>query len=238
MNIFWRILFAHLLTDFTLQTEQLVKWKREKTAGLSVHVLIFFLVGLFLTWNKFSTIWSTRVGIPLYGWVSIFLISGLHFLLDDGRIKVINHVATQADNLYFFLLDQLFHFSAIYLLTPTGKEIEKWAIFGCLFVAVTHFANVFLYYLEKKQTNLQAQEIKVFNAEKNYSLIERLIIASCFLLPGFWWTIFLLIIFVRPGFHKLLNLRSKGEHFSLLLLVVNYVIALSCGILARVVLVF
>lgn len=233
MNIFWRVYFAHLLCDFTLQTEQLVKWKREKAWGLSAHVLIFFLVGSFLTTGNLSRIWLTRIGLSLAGWMCLLTLSVIHFLLDNGRVQVITWRGSHADNLYFFLLDQAFHIISIYLLTPRGGPFEKWAIIGCLVVIATHFTNIFLYYSERLFN--APEKVKVYTPEKHYSLIERLLIVGCFLLPGQWWLIASLLGIMRPMAGKIFNLNPQGHNFSLWDFVFNYSFAVFCGILVRIV---
>jgi len=233
MNIFWRIYFGHLLCDFTLQTEQLVKWKREKIIGLSAHVLIFFIIGSVLTLGDLTKFWSTKSGLVLPGWVCLFILSIIHFFLDNGRIQVIDRGGTNTDNLYLFLLDQILHLGAIYLFTSSIGIIEKWVIIGCLVIFATHFTNIFLYYFEKlsKKNN----KIKVYTPEKHYSLSERLLIVFSFLPPGKWWLIGLIFLPLHLIVRKLFLSNPQENTLSVQELGVNYSLAFLCGILARII---
>ena len=39
MAIFWRLILAHFLADFTFQTNAVASWKRQSVWGMAVHVL-------------------------------------------------------------------------------------------------------------------------------------------------------------------------------------------------------
>lgn len=232
MNIFWRVYFAHLLCDFALQTEQLVKWKREKAWGLGAHVSIFFLVGALLTTGQLTKLWPTKIGLALPGWICLLILSVIHFLFDNSRIQVISWRGARTDNLYFFLLDQVLHLGTIYLFTAGGM-IEKWVILGCLAVSTTYFMNIFLYYYERLYN--ENNKVKVYTAEKHYSLIERLIILLVLLLPGKLWLIVLVFLPLRIVARNIFFFNPQGNTFSPSDLGLNYISALICGILARII---
>lgn len=237
MSIFWRVYFAHLLTDFTFQTEQLVKWKRKEIWGLALHILIFFFLGSILTISSLGKIWQTRIGLFLPGWICLLLLSGIHFLLDRGRVKIISWRGAKIDSLCLFLLDQVFHFSSIYFLTPYLGEVklEKWILIGCLVVLATHFTNIFLYYLEKSLKTNYREEVKIYTFEKYYSLIERLFIVACFLLPRYWWLGILLLLGLRLGGKKVFHFNFGNQSFSSISLILSYSFAIFWGILTRIV---
>lgn len=233
MNVFWRVYLAHLLCDFTLQTEQLVKWKREKAWGLSAHVLIFFIVGSILTVGNLTKIWPTKSGLLIPGWICLFILSVIHFLLDNSRIQVITWRGAHTDNLYFFLLDQVFHLVTIYLFTSSTGDIEKWTIIACLAVFATHFTNIFLYYFERLST--ENNKIKVYTPEKQYSLVERLLIVISLLLPGKWWLIILIFFPLRAIAKNTFLSNPQESSLSLQELGINYLFALLCGISVRII---
>lgn len=243
MNIFWRVYFAHLLSDFTLQTEQLVKWKREKAWGLAAHVLIFFIVGSILTVGSLTKFWPTKSGLLLPGWGCLLILSAIHFLLDNSRIQIIAWRGAHTDNLFFFLLDQVFHLVAIYLFTSSTPDnlsftgstgaIEKWVIIACLAIFATYFTNIFLYYFGK--TSIENSKIKVHTPEKHYSLIERLLILFVFLLPGKWWFVVLIFLPLRTIVKNIFLFNPQGHSLSSREIVINYSFAIICGILARLV---
>ena len=51
MYFFWRLLLAHLLADFTFQTDRIAKWKREVISGIFFHVLIFLFFAVAINYQ-------------------------------------------------------------------------------------------------------------------------------------------------------------------------------------------
>ena len=51
--IFWRLVLAHFIADFTLQTNKRGQWKRVSRWGMIVHVLCHPLMYLLFCWNFF-----------------------------------------------------------------------------------------------------------------------------------------------------------------------------------------
>jgi len=144
----------------------------------------------------------------------------------------------ETDNLYFFLLDQVLHLLTIYLFTPPSAAIEKWVVIGCLAVLATHFTNIFLYYFEKLTLEFRNSKFefpKVYTPEKYYSLIERLLILICLLLPGKWWLIVFIFLPLRAIIKNTFFFNPQGKEFSLKVEGINYSLALLWGILARVI---
>ena len=52
MDIFWRLVLAHLLADFTFQTDFIAKWKRESIFGGLIHSFIFFVCASLLCFAR------------------------------------------------------------------------------------------------------------------------------------------------------------------------------------------
>ena len=69
--LFWKILLAHVLTDFVFQPDQLAESK-EKLATLLVHSLIFFLLSIVILLPTFS--------YPTV--VALVLLASFHGLVD------------------------------------------------------------------------------------------------------------------------------------------------------------
>jgi hypothetical protein len=46
MKIFFRLVLAHLLTDFVLQTNFIANWKKRSFYGVLAHSFTFFILGL------------------------------------------------------------------------------------------------------------------------------------------------------------------------------------------------
>ncbi len=114
MNILLQLLLAHVITDFVLQSKQLVDHKKKYKARswfLYVHALLAgFLSVLFLMDISF--------------WYIGIIIGVTHFLIDLWKLN------KKKDNLKYFLLDQLFHIIIIvltWLIVIKGfKDIIPW----------------------------------------------------------------------------------------------------------------
>ena len=149
MEIFCRLLFGHLLADFTFQTNYIAKWKRDSYTGLLVHVAIHPVCYLVLLWPFLGDVWVTWGGWEIQGWVGIIIATLLHFLEDWFRISMVRR--GWSDNSLFYVWDQGIHLLVIFFLSPTSTQpIETvWPLLGSLFVAVTHWATVTIWFIEK-----------------------------------------------------------------------------------------
>jgi len=187
MEIFWRLMFGHLLADFTFQTDFINRWKRTSFAGLLVHCLMHPLFYVILCWPYLREHWVSGPFFHINGWQCIAIIFLTHLLEDWWRVYAIAHYG-MPDNTLFFVWDQVIHYSAIFAVVPlafagagsTGFFPEKWPILGCLFVLVTHACTVMVYFLEK---DFHGALFPGFD-EKYLAMAERLVLALCFLFPG------------------------------------------------------
>lgn len=100
MELFLRLLLAHMLGDFVFQSAGLVALKRQGLKGLVIHALVVAFWTFALTWNY-----------PIKGWAVAFLLSVLHFALDWARYYW--RVRTPLEELASFFGDQLLHVSLI-----------------------------------------------------------------------------------------------------------------------------
>ncbi|MBI3564921.1 MAG: DUF3307 domain-containing protein [Elusimicrobia bacterium] len=187
MEIFWRLMFGHLLADFTFQTNFINRWKRTSMAGLLVHCLMHPAFYLVLCWPFLGQYWVDHPWLRLNGWSCVALVFVLHFLEDWWRVYTIFRYG-MPDNTLFFAWDQIIHYSVIFAVAPmaassaatTGWFPEKWTVLGCLFVLVTHACTVLVYFVEK---DLHGAEYPGFD-EKHLAMAERLVLALCFLFPS------------------------------------------------------
>ncbi len=99
MELFLRLLLAHMLGDFVFQSAGLVDLKRRSIKGLAVHA------GVILFWNLVS-VWNYP-----RGWAIGLLLSAMHFTIDWARYYWRYHSALE--ELAFFLGDQFLHFGTI-----------------------------------------------------------------------------------------------------------------------------
>ncbi len=187
MAIFWRLLFGHLLADFTFQTNYINRWKRISFFGLLIHCLMHPLFYMVLCWPYLGDFWIDNAVFRLNGWACLALIFATHWLEDWWRVYSIRRYG-MPDNTVFFLWDQVIHYSVLFVAAPmaisnaaaVGFFPEKWPVLGCLFVLVTHVCTVMVYFLEK---DLNGAEYPGFD-EKYLAMAERLVLALCFLFPS------------------------------------------------------
>lgn len=189
MDIFWRLLFGHFLADFTFQTNFINAWKRKSIWGMLVHAAMHPVLYAVLTFPYLNQFWVNTKYIQLQGWTCILAIFILHFLEDEWRVFTIYRFKTPDNSIYFFW-DQVIHVACIFAFFPLAAfdseaalMPEKWPILGCLFIGVTHFCTVLVYFLEKDFYQGFFPEFD----EKYLAMAERLVLSLCFLLPGRWW---------------------------------------------------
>ncbi len=108
-------ILAHLLGDFVLQSNALVKWKKHSKTGVFAHVLVHFGLNLLL----FAPFLLYGQKWPLYAAIILF---GLHFLIDQCKI---NYDLKHDKKVKPFLLDQLFHFLSIFAVYTVFKPLYQ-----------------------------------------------------------------------------------------------------------------
>ncbi|MEK7384181.1 MAG: DUF3307 domain-containing protein [Elusimicrobiota bacterium] len=187
MEIFWRLLFGHMLADFTFQTNLINRWKRTSHVGLLVHCLMHPAFYVALCWPYLGEYWVENIFFRLNGWTCILIVFLVHWLEDWWRVFTIFKY-NMPDNTVFFLWDQIIHYSVLFAVVPMAADSvsfsgffpEKWPVLGCLFVLVTHACTVMVYFLEK---DIRGTDYPGFD-EKHLAMAERLVLALCFLFPS------------------------------------------------------
>ena len=184
MEIFWRLMFGHLLADFTFQTNFINRWKRTSMVGLFVHCVMHPVLYIALCWPFLNQTWVVNPFFHLNGWACLAIIFITHFLEDWWRVYTIFKYG-MPDNTVFFMWDQIIHYAVIFAVAPLamgpgGLFPERWPVLGCLFVVITHTCTVLIYFMEK---DLHGAEFPGFD-EKYLAMAERLVLALCFLLPS------------------------------------------------------
>lgn len=190
MKIFFRLLLAHLLTDFTLQTNFIAKWKKKSFLGVVVHSLSFFIFGLILTWEDLNKIWF-NYPVKLSGIWCLIILFVLHVIEDEYRSYNVRHYHIQ-DTILFFLWDQVIHIVLIFIFSPFNElETEPWVIIMCILIVGTHVLSVLLLYIDMF---FYSKDIAYsFFNKKYYSILINLAVMLCFLLPYKLYFISLLI---------------------------------------------
>ncbi len=100
------LILAHILSDFTFQSENTSKNKRESNFYLLKHGIIVFVISYILTIYYFS----------LSHLLMISLLSLLHVAIDYIKIRLTEKFNNY--NLELFIFDQLFHFFVIFIIIP------------------------------------------------------------------------------------------------------------------------
>ena len=194
MEIFWRLFLAHLIADFTLQTDTVNRLKRKGLPGMCLHVGTHVFISVVLIYNFLFQNWYKIFGIELNGWFILFVMSVIHFFIDELRIYLINKVGLP-DNTWNFLADQFAHFYFIFVLSPINSfksEIfieEKWVIIVSCLVIISHVATIFIYFVEQDLNKIKFPSFD----QKYFMIVERIIMWAFFLTPGYWWIPFFIL---------------------------------------------
>ncbi len=225
MNIFWRLVLAHFIADFTLQTNHIASWKRESRWGMFVHVFTHPVISLVLTWHDLSRSWVELGPVHLNGWACVALISIFHWLEDEWRVWSIRQTGSP-DSTGFFLWDQLVHLTIILAVSPTipGTVVDPWVLPVLCGVLLAHFMSVLIFFLE---SDLWGHSEILGDGKYRY-IAERLIGATLFLLPEGWF----LMAFAWLGWMGYLYYRKNPSRTWVHLVVGNASVVL-LGLMAR-----
>lgn len=191
MEIFWRLVLAHLIADFTLQTNWINDMKRKTVLGVFIHVFVHIIVTMVLLLPYLNQTWFSFKGFDLNGYVMLFIICFSHFTVDETRVYVIKN-KIYPDNTISFLIDQILHFYFIFIFTPFNNismsfENRNLWVLLVFIVMITHTTTIFIYYIEKDLNNIPFPSFD----QKYFMIFERVVIWAFFLLKGWWWLIFL-----------------------------------------------
>lgn len=232
MEVFWRLVFAHLLGDFTFQTNHVARWKRESEWGMFFHVTHHPVLYLIAAYPFLSLPWVQTPYLTLRGGGAILLIYALHYLEDKWRVWAVGK-ANAVDNFFYFLWDQGVHVLTLFVFTPKISDAllpPPWLAFCILAAVATHFANIVAYFLEK---DFHGSERAVPLLEHKYLFMgERLLTAGCLLLPGVWAAL-LPLCFLGQWLRRKFG---PNQDFTWINLIVGNALAVACGFLARLVL--
>ena len=97
--IFWKILLAHVLTDFIFQPDQLAE-NKEKVRVLLIHSLIFFLLSVVILLPPLSYLTI----------IALALLASFHGLVDYSKNLIQKRTGKTGKSLWlYFLGDQVLH---------------------------------------------------------------------------------------------------------------------------------
>ena len=225
MEIFWRLVLAHFIADFTFQTNKVASWKRKSRMGMLVHVLTHPVITYALLWPFLSMSWVQTRWIQLNGWRCVALLALFHWFEDEWRVWSIKEIGSP-DSTGFFLWDQVVHLAMILALSPamTEPKVSPWILPVLCGVVLAHFVSVLIYFIENDLWG----HSQVLGSQKYRYIGERLIGATLFLLPG---PLFLLA-FGWLGWMAYLSYYKSQERTWVHLVVGNTSVIL-LGLLAR-----
>lgn len=106
MVLFWRLLLAHLMADFPLQTGAVFAVKKKKRWGVLLHGTLFGLVAVLLV-KPFL-----RSGAV---WGGLLILWLLHLIIDKAKLILIGR--GRKDHVVYFLLDQVVHIGLVGLIS-------------------------------------------------------------------------------------------------------------------------
>ncbi|MDD4004641.1 MAG: DUF3307 domain-containing protein [Elusimicrobiaceae bacterium] len=187
MLIFWRLLLAHLLADFPLQTDRVANFKRTSRKWMLLHCLTHAGLSAVLIWPYINEIWFTISGFRFYGWMAVAVILLTHYLQDMWRVYAIRKLHSH-DGVLYFLWDQIVHIGILFALAAPalgdGSALpEKWVLMACLFTIITYGNTILSYFLDKTLYNA---EFPRFDA-KYFLMLQRAALWLFFLIPGWRW---------------------------------------------------
>ncbi|MBP6021967.1 DUF3307 domain-containing protein [Ferruginibacter sp.] len=94
-NLLIRLLLAHIISDFVLQTDKMVENKKWFSSYMLLHILIVFISAFAL-----SGLWKVSI-----------IIATLHWVIDSIKVEIQSRTSIKPN--FLFITDQLFHFLII-----------------------------------------------------------------------------------------------------------------------------
>lgn len=199
MFLFLRLLLAHFIGDFPLQSDLIFRLKHEGLKGILPHALVILLCCATLSWPYLH--------LPQV-WIFIVFVSVLHLFQDSLKLSysVLKH------SLWTYLLDQLFHVATISLIFFTGlKDIAAPAENNNILIALYNndlliiyvialiLATYNGYFLIRSFRNTFcgcAGKYSLF--EKWFGMAERALIVTFFIIQGKWFILLPAVLLLRP----------------------------------------
>ena len=152
MIVFWHLLLAHLLADFTFHTDYIYQKKiTNPFKGLTLHGLVYLVCLSVCCLPYLEMKWFTVIGVSFNGIETIFLLTFLHILSDF--IDVSDNHDVIGINALMFTCWQLIEISILFIVAPfmlTPKEglsfwILKFIIILNGLIISAHLLMVFIH---------------------------------------------------------------------------------------------
>ncbi len=245
MFLFLRLLLAHFIADFPLQTGRVYVLKAAGGLGKWAHTLIiFFVSALFVhPYWAYSDMWIYLIGSTL-----------VHHLSDWVKVKL-NRSGSPRYFLLRYVGDQIVHIAtaAFVFLTPLGRlrlqwpsgglcgglwatwyDSDFWMLYGSLLVVATYFSTYFIEAFKKSYTPERFYP-DIPEIYKYYGILERACLFHLAFIGGVWWAITPIVILPRFVLARLWPdpFASKLRCTSLLETILSLVLGILPGIALR-----
>lgn len=227
--ILFRLIIAHLLSDFLLQTDKMVRNKKWFSKEMLIHIgIVYILTALF------SFLWWQSAIIALF-----------HYLIDGTKISLKENEKFKNKTTQLFILDQLAHISTIFIawvlifhnhkmvlnsINYNLNNLDK-TIILLAYLLISYPLGYLIGLATTKISNPKNQEEKTDKNGLRIGIFERIIILT-FVLLGQYEAIGFLI----TG-KSLLRFGSKDENkkseYVLLGTMMSYAITIVFGILLK-----
>ncbi|TES93135.1 MAG: DUF3307 domain-containing protein [Candidatus Cloacimonadota bacterium] len=230
--LFWRLLAGHFIGDFPLQTNTIFMIKVKYRWGVILHssiasILIFIFAVPYL---------------PHYPilWLYLFLNLGFHILVD--KVKLLITPKVKKLGFLFFLLDQILHIGACWLISSSVPSLPSYGdslalygntnlmIFISVYIAVT-FGVLYFIISIKSTFNLPVTfpdwKMKIIE------FVERAAITTFTVLGSFYFLLIPLALFPRGFLSFLKKKKYQVSPFDILLALLFSLIA---GFILKIVL--
>ncbi len=117
MIVFWHLLLAHLLADFTLHTDYIYQKKISNPfKGLTIHGLVYLVCLVICCLPYLEINWFTIAGISFNGVETIFLLTLIHILSDF--IDISDNHDVIGINALMFLCWQIIEIAVLFIVAP------------------------------------------------------------------------------------------------------------------------
>jgi hypothetical protein len=233
MALLWRLLLAHLIADFPLQTDSVFAVKKEKGWGVFLHGTLFGLVAILLAkpFLKMEAVWG-----------GLFILWLFHIAIDKGKLILVG--GGRKDHLVYFLLDQALHIGSVILIGLLLNRIPRISVMamnleanvpliklGIAYVISVWGSPLICFYIHKTVSSEKLE----FTTEQSSSwrmlgYAERWMLTTIVAVGGRLFLLSPLIFLPRVGF----SLFADKRTFSRWEFVLGSIIAISAGVWAAI----
>ncbi|HRZ86956.1 MAG TPA: DUF3307 domain-containing protein [bacterium] len=240
MFIFLRLILAHFIADFPLQTDEIYRLKIKGQSGQVLHALVIFCV-------------SAACVAPFLGkpeaWAALLFIGVGHYIIDCAKL-LLNDRITSRWIFFGFIADQVAHIATISFacfLIPSLHNAQyishapHWwaqvygdnaAILYAIFFVIAIFASgytVDTFRISFLPDLAQAEKSKT---AAYYKLFERFVVFNATLISGLSLLFIPAVVLLRKPVAaiSISDERGRAQFLSVSDIALNVVIGMACGI--------